>query len=85
MSITTTNLTNRVSYYQLAVLADGGTARTFSRKIYRIKGLIARDIETNEVKKLSSIYYEIRTVKDKHQNVIAKRRNPDDELKRVLN
>lgn len=73
----------RVSFYELPVIADGGTVKTFSRKIYRIRGLIAQDIQTNEVKKLSSIYYEIRTVQNKFKKVVAKRRNPTDELKRV--
>jgi hypothetical protein len=75
--------TKRVPFYELAVIADGGTVKTFSRKIYRIKGLIARNVETNEVRKVSSIYYEIRTVQDRNKKVIAKRRNPKDELKRV--
>lgn len=73
----------RVSFYELPVIADGGTVKTFSRKIYRIRGLIVQDIQTNEVKKLSSIYYEIRTVQNKFKKVVAKRRNPTDELKRV--
>lgn len=74
---------DRVPFYELPVIADGGTVKTFSRKIYRIRGLIAQDIQTNEVKKLSSIYYEIRTVQNKFKKVVAKRRNPTDELKCV--
>lgn len=83
MSSAIKETTTRVPYYELAVIADGGTVKTFSRKIYRIRGLIARDVETNEVTKLSSIYYEIRTVQNRFQEVVAKRRNPKDELKRV--
>lgn len=83
MSNTIEKTTTRVPYYELAVIADGGTVKTFSRKIYRIRGLIARNVETNEVVKLSSIYYEIRTAQNRYQEVVAKRRNHEDELKRV--
>ncbi|NCU19070.1 hypothetical protein [Pallidibacillus pasinlerensis] len=30
--------TKRVPFYELAVIADGGTARTFSKEIYQIRG-----------------------------------------------
>lgn len=82
-AIKETTKTERVPYYELAVIADGGMARTFSRQIYRIRGMMARNIKTNEVKKLSAIYYEIRTVKNRNQKVVAMRKNPKDELKRV--
>ncbi|MFD2658471.1 hypothetical protein [Gracilibacillus thailandensis] len=77
--------TERVPYYELAVIADGGTVKTFSRKIYKIRGLVAKELESNEVIKLPLIYYEIRTVQNKYQEVVAKRKNPKDELKRVYN
>lgn len=83
MSTLIKQTTQRVPFYELAVIANGGTIKTFSRRIYKIKGLIAKDIETNEVRKLSSLYYEIRTVQDKFKNVVAKRKNIKDELKRV--
>ncbi|NCU19068.1 hypothetical protein GW534_15560 [Bacillus sp. P1(2020)] len=76
--------TKRVPFYELAVIADGGTVRTFSKEIYRIRGVIARNVKTNEVVKLSKIYYEIRTVMNRQRQVVAKRKNPSDELKRVI-
>lgn len=81
--VSTKSVSPRVPYYELAVIADGGTVRTFSKEIYRIRGLVARNVKTNEVVKLSSIYYEIRTVQNKKKQVVAKRKNPEDELKRV--
>lgn len=74
---------HRVSFYEVAVIADGGTVRTFNKSIYRIRGLIARNEETNEVVQLSKIYYEIRTVMNRKRQVVAKRKNPYDELIRV--
>lgn len=75
---------SQVPFYEIPVLADGGYVRTFARKTFQVKGIIARDIETNEVVKISSIYYQIRTVRDKNRQTVAKRKNPNDELKRVL-
>lgn len=75
--------TKRVPFYELAVIADGGTARTFSKEIYQIRGVVARNIETGEVVKLSNLYYEIRTVMNRNRKVVAKRKNQSDELIRV--
>lgn len=73
-----------VAFYDIPYLANGGDLKTFDGKIYEIKGTVARDIETNEVIKLSSVYYSIRTVKNKKRQTVAKRKNRDDELKRVI-
>ncbi|WP_047980660.1 hypothetical protein [Ornithinibacillus contaminans] len=74
----------RVPFYELAIIANGGSVRTFGKKIYQIKGIMAKNIMTGEVQKLSSIYYEIRTVKDIKGQVVAKRKKPIEELKRVI-
>lgn len=74
---------SRIPFYEIAHLANGGTLRTFRKKIYQIKGIMVQDSVTGEVLKLSSVYYEIRTVKNSKGQVIARRKNPIDELKRV--
>lgn len=83
MSHAVKQTTSKVPFYEVAVIADGGDVRTFEGEIYYIRGLIAQNAKTKEVVKLSSIYYEIRTVMDKRRRVVAKRKNPNDELKRV--
>ncbi|NCU19069.1 hypothetical protein GW534_15565 [Bacillus sp. P1(2020)] len=45
--------------------------------------MVARNIETGEVVKLSNLYYEIRTVMNRNRKVVAKRKNQSDELIRV--
>ena len=67
----------------LIALANGGMVRTFSRQIFRIKGLIAENIDTKERVELSQIFYEIRTVQNKYRKVVARRKNPQKKLRRV--
>ena len=74
---------SHIPFYSIPAIADGGDVKTFSGKMDEIRGIIARDVETNEVVKLSSIYYDIRTVKNRYRQTVAKRKNPDDELKSV--
>lgn len=83
MSYAVKQSTSKIPFYEVAAIADGGDVRTFNGDIYYIRGVIAQHAKTKEVVKLSSIYYEIRTVKDKFRRVVAKRKNPNDELKRV--
>lgn len=68
---------------ELIALANGGMIRTFSRQIYRIKGLIAENIDTKEKVELSQIFSEIRTVQNKFRKVVARRKNPQKKLRRV--
>lgn len=63
-----------------------GTVRTFSKDIYEVKsGLLVKDIHTEKVLKLQDIFYDIRTVKDVHGNIVAKRKNPQRELHIINN
>ncbi|MBM7541157.1 hypothetical protein [Amphibacillus cookii] len=58
-----------------------GTVRTFNKEIYEVKAsLVVKNIQTNTLKKVEDIYYDIRTVKDKHGKVIAKRKSPNQDL-----
>lgn len=58
-------------------LAD--SVRTFDGKTYQLHGRIAIEQESKETQEISQIYYRIRTVVDENQ-VIAKRKHPNDEL-----
>lgn len=58
-----------------------GTVRTFNKEIYEVKAsLVVKNVQTHTLKKVEDIYYDIRTVKDKHGKVIAKRKSPNQEL-----
>lgn len=57
------------------------TIRTFNKDIYILRpGLLVQNVTTNQFKKISEIYYEVRTVRTVQGNVVAKRKNPRDEL-----
>ncbi|MEC1158687.1 hypothetical protein [Cytobacillus horneckiae] len=73
----------RVPFFEIPTIAEHGSLRTFTKKIYFIRGVFAKEKVSGDVTKLSDIYYEIRTVKDSKGTVIAKRKNPTDELIRV--
>lgn len=74
----------KVPFYELPLIANHGTIRTFQRRIYEIKGIVVKDVATGKLERLQNIYYEIRTVKNKKGRVVAKRKNPTDELIRVV-
>lgn len=58
-----------------------GTIRTFNKEIYQLRaGLVVKNLRTNKLSKLEEIYYDIRTVKDKYGQVVAKRKNPNQDL-----
>ena len=68
------------AYYDISSQADN--VKTFEGKRYDVHGIWAID-RHGTAEKLSSIYYRIRTVKDKQFKTIAKRKNPMSELKSV--
>lgn len=76
-------LLKKVPYYEIPIIADKGTIRTFKKRIYSINGMIVKDIKTGNLYKISEIYYDIRTIKTRKGQVIAKRKNPNDELMRL--
>lgn len=62
------------------------TIRTFNKEIYEVRtGLMVKNLHTNNFRKIEEIYYNIRTVRDKNGKVIAKRKNPNQELYVVSN
>lgn len=57
------------------------TIRTFSKDIYILKtGLIVKNTETDELKRIDQIFYDIRTVRTIEGKIIAKRKNRNCEL-----
>ncbi|WP_313491454.1 helix-turn-helix transcriptional regulator [Exiguobacterium sp.] len=65
--------------FDLAELPLADSVRTFDGKIYQLHGRIAIEQESKETQEISQLYYRIRTVVGENQ-VIAKRKHPDDEL-----
>jgi hypothetical protein len=57
------------------------TIRTFNKEIYILKsGLIVQNVETNQLRRIEEIYYDIRTVRSIKGNIIAKRKNQHSDL-----
>ncbi len=57
------------------------TVRTFGKEVYILKSnLMVKNMETDEIKRLEDIYYDIRTVRNISGNIIAKRTNRRKEL-----
>ncbi|OGX77808.1 hypothetical protein A6395_15380 [Exiguobacterium sp. SH31] len=63
-------------------LPQADSVRTFDGKTYELHGFLGIERESGEAVQLTQLYYRIRTVvSDSH--VLAKRKNPDDELVHV--
>jgi hypothetical protein len=71
---------NHLAFYDISSRA--AYVKTFEGKKYKVRGLWVIDQE-GAAEKLSAIYYRIRTVKDIGFKTIAKRKNPNCELKFV--
>jgi len=65
--------------FDLAELPLADSVRTFDGKTYQLHGRIAIEQDSQEAQEISQIYYRIRTVVGENQ-VIAKRKHPNDEL-----
>lgn len=76
----TKNREKRVPFYDIPAIAGKGRIRTFQKDTYNIKGITAKNRETGESVRLSDLYYEIRTVQDQKGEVVARRKNPLEEL-----
>lgn len=65
--------------FDLKELPQADSVRTFDGKTYELHGFIGIEKASGEAVQLTQLYYRIRTVVcDAH--VLAKRKNPDDEL-----
>ncbi|MBY0155441.1 hypothetical protein H0178_06515 [Cytobacillus firmus] len=57
------------------------TIRTFNKEIYILKsGLIVQNVETNQLRRIEEIYYDIRTVRSIKGTIVAKRKNRNSDL-----
>ncbi|PKR83060.1 hypothetical protein [Heyndrickxia camelliae] len=75
----------KMSRFHFIDLMNRASVRTFNKQVYQLKqGLLVQNTTTSEVKRLTDIYYEIRTVRDKKGNVLAKRKNPNSELYKII-
>lgn len=67
--------------FQFLDFSNRVTIRTFNKEVYILKsGLIVQNVETQKLRKIEEIYYEIRTVRSIEGKVIAKRKNKESEL-----
>lgn len=71
---------NRLTYLDLK---DAQSIRTFENETFILKGTVAVDLENGNIEKLADVYYRVRTAIGKNEQIIAKRKNPFDELKQV--
>ncbi|MGG0256425.1 hypothetical protein ABEY61_27860 [Bacillus toyonensis] len=70
---------HRLTFYDIAAL-QARSVKTFDGKTYDLKGTIAIESSTGSIEKVAQIYYQIRSVRGEHQNLIAKRKNKHAEL-----
>lgn len=62
------------------------TIRTFNKEVYILKsGLIVQNVETNQLRRIEEIYYDIRTVRSINGPIVAKRKNRNSDLYMQLN
>lgn len=71
-------MAQRLSFIELATKAT--TVKTFDKRVYELKGLLAVDQEDGCVKDLADVYYRVRTALDSRNSVVAKRKNDNEEL-----
>lgn len=74
-------LTERFSLYDLPSKAN--SVKTFCGKTYEVKGFVGVETKTGEVKHITDLYYDVRSVVDDSSLLTAKRKNKDDELRKV--
>ncbi|KAB2488191.1 hypothetical protein [Priestia endophytica] len=72
----------RLAYYDVAA-ARAQSAKTFDGKVYKLQGAVAVEQDTGNIKRVADIYYDIRSVRDHNQRIMAKRRHKQEELKEV--
>lgn len=67
--------------FQFLDYSNRVTIRTFNKEIYILKSsLIVLNAETNQLRRLEEIYYDIRTVRTIKGTIIAKRKNRNSDL-----
>ncbi|MEK5204969.1 hypothetical protein NST55_27230 [Bacillus sp. FSL R10-2789] len=69
----------RLTFYDIAA-SQAHSVKTFDGKTYELKGTIAIENNTGGIENVAQIYYQVRSVRDEHQNLIAKRKHKQAEL-----
>ncbi|PDZ10836.1 hypothetical protein CON70_14770 [Bacillus pseudomycoides] len=69
----------RLTFYDIAA-SNAHSVKTFDGKTYHLKGAIAIENGTGNIEKVAQIYYQVRSVRDEHKNLIAKRKHKQAEL-----
>ncbi|MEK0224350.1 hypothetical protein EKA14_25010 [Bacillus mycoides] len=69
----------RLTFYDIAA-SQARSIKTFDGKTYELKGSMAIENTTGNIEKVAQIYYQVRSVRDEHQNLIAKRKHKQAEL-----
>jgi hypothetical protein len=69
----------RLTFYDIAA-SQAHSVKTFDGKTYELKGTIAIENSTGSIENVAQIYYQVRSVRDEHQNLIAKRKHKQAEL-----
>ncbi|MDR4987081.1 hypothetical protein CN491_26015 [Bacillus cereus] len=69
----------RLTFYDIAA-SQAHSIKTFDGKTYELKGSMAIESTTGNIEKVAQIYYQVRSVRDEHQNLIAKRKHKQAEL-----
>ena len=73
--------TKIMSRFHFFGLENAVTIKTFSKDVYILRyNFLVQHTDTNEYKKLSEIFYDIRTVRTLTGNVVAKRKNQNSDL-----
>lgn len=69
----------RMSLYELPT---NDSIRTFEGRTYELKGFVGIERDSGDVEQVTELYYRARTVV-KNKQVTAKRKNANDELKKI--
>lgn len=72
---------SRLGMYELPLQAN--SVKLFNGKVYEIQGFLGKELKSGQVKKVSDIYYHVRTA-TKNGTVCAKRKKPQDELRLTI-
>ncbi|EEM38646.1 hypothetical protein bthur0004_54300 [Bacillus thuringiensis serovar sotto str. T04001] len=62
---------SRLTFYDVSCKAH--SVKTFDGKTYQLRGAVAIENKTGEIVKIAQVYYKVRSVVDKNNNLIAKK------------
>lgn len=62
------------------LLYKADSVKTFENEVYKLNGTMAVNRSNGEICPVSTVYYNVRTAIDKRRDVVAKRKNANEEL-----